>query len=83
MQQQPPFEPDPGDLQGNIQPGATAPLQGAWTGELKTVRLNHLYKGGKLCDLPMFNKATDIDPGPKSLNKKTVTQAFSRGSYRF
>jgi hypothetical protein len=78
MQKQPPFQPEPGDPQGNIQPFAQAPLQGAWTGDLKPVRLNHLYKGGKLCDLPMYNKATDIDPTPKTGNKTTVVQMNTR-----
>ena len=78
MEEQPPFQPDPGDPQGNIQPGAQAPLQGAWTGDLKLVKLNHLYKGGKLCDLPMYNKATDVNPTTPPVNKKTVVQVNVR-----
>lgn len=61
--------------QGNIQ---LRPLEGVRTGELKPVRLNHLYKGGKQCDMPMYNKSTDVDPGSKSSNKITVVQTFVR-----
>ncbi len=68
--------------QNNIQVGAQAPLQGAWTGDLKLVKLNHLYKGGKLCDLPMYNKATDVNPAPTLMDKKTVVQTFTRDSYQ-
>jgi len=54
-------------------------MQGEWTGQLKAVRLNHLYKGGKLADMPSFNKSTDIDPnGVMAPNKRTVTQALTR-----
>ncbi len=79
---EPPFQPDPGELQGNIQPGAQAPLQGAWTGDMKFVKLNHLYKGGKLCDMPMYNKATDVNPTPQVNPKTTVVQVLTRGSYQ-
>jgi len=67
--------------QNNVQTSLQFPLQGAWTGDLKPVKLNGLYKGGKLCDMPMYNKASCMDPTP-TLNKcKTVTQSFTRDSY--
>lgn len=78
MQEQPPFQPTHDyPQQNNIQVGAIAPLQGAWTGDLKPVRLNHLYTGGKLCDMPMYNKASDIDPA-RCQNKTTVVQTLVR-----
>lgn len=68
--------------QGNI--GAFSPLQGAWTGDLKPVKLNHLYKGGKLADMPMYNKSSDVNP-KSTLEKSTVVQnnIRSRNSYQF
>lgn len=59
--------------QGNI----SIPLEGAKTGEQKPVRLNHLYTGGKLCDMPMYNKATDINP-VTLLRKRTIINPTSR-----
>jgi len=81
MEQQPPFQPDPGDVTSNsITPGVLMPpFEGCWTGDMKLVKLNHLYKGGKLCDMPMYNKSTDVDPGaPLVANKQTVVQALIR-----
>lgn len=67
--------------QGNL--GPFAPNLGAWTGDLKPVRLNHRYTGGKLADMPMYNKSTDKDPTP-TLTKKTIVQnnRRDRGSYQ-
>lgn len=67
--------------QNNIQVGAQAPLQGAWTGDLKAVKLNHLYKGGKLCDMPMYNKSSDVNPPSHAKEKTTLVQGLTRGSY--
>jgi hypothetical protein len=72
--QQPSF---PYPQQNNIQIGAQAPLQGAWTGDWKPVRLNHLYKGGKQCDMPMYNKASDVNPTCE-LTSKTIIQNLVR-----
>lgn len=69
--------------QGNI-PISANPVQGAWTGQLTIVNLNpnaNGWKGGKLADLPMFRKSSDKDT-PPTLEKKTVVQAFTRGSYQ-
>ena len=68
----------------SIQPKVlTPPFEGCWTGDMKFVKLNHLYKGGKLCDMPMYNKATDVDPAQTASSKTTVVQNLirDRGSY--
>lgn len=62
--------------QGNL--GPHAPNLGAWTGDLKPVRLNHRYTGGKLADMPMYNKATDKDPTPTVSPKRTIVQNLRR-----
>jgi hypothetical protein len=70
--------------QGNI-PLSANPVQGAWTGQIKPVRLNpnlNGYKGGKLADLPMYNKSTDVNPVQPTSAKRTVVQIFTRGSYQ-
>lgn len=63
--------------QGNIQRDGRSPLQGAWTGDIKPVKLNHLYVSGKLADMPMYNKASDKNPTP-TLNKQTIVQNLRR-----
>lgn len=69
--------------QNNIQIDGASPLQGAWTGDMKLVKLNHLYKGGKQCDMPMYNKATDVDPTPSLVQCKQIVQTLTRDSYQF
>lgn len=63
--------------QGNTQIDGKAPLQGAWTGELKPVSLAHRYVSGKLADVPMYQKASDKNPS-SVLNKKTIVQRLKR-----
>jgi hypothetical protein len=62
--------------QGNL--GPLAPNLGAWTGELKPVKLNHRYTGGKLADMPMYGMPID-KTSTQELNKRTIVQNLRRG----
>jgi hypothetical protein len=69
--------------QGNLPIGS--PLQGEWTGQIKFVNLNPArngYTGGKLADMPMYNKSTDVKPITTSDPPRTVVQILTRGSYQ-
>lgn len=62
--------------QGNL--GPFAPNLGAWTGDLKPVYLGHRYTGGKLADMPMYNKPSDKAPTVTLNPKRTIVQNLRR-----